>query len=259
MKWWSKTSLAKTNDNDTLVNLGQTMHDLSISGGGIAPRCCILGNRSYALAPKKYMDQRPKTEVQPFFDHVVPQVQCPPIADARGAAIPVCVVRQMTLIDACVNTLAVTVAQRDWRMPSRNTTAIMLCIILLAGLPNQEALDSTKIKVIAHLDCFIRKGGYNIKSGGKGVGAGGIKGKKRSEQTKKRISENCRGKKGGAKKAVVITIIRTGTEIQHLSVGDAATAMCVSMGPISKLARKKMKKSRCKSGEYANGWFTVRY
>ena len=138
-----------------------------------------------------------------------------------------------------------------------------VCMILLAGLPNQEALDSAEIKVIAHLDCFIQKGGYNIKTGGKGVGAGGIKGKKLSELTKKRIGDSKRGKKRGKKvneKAVVITIIRTGEEVSYSSVNDAAMAMCVSPYTINSLARKKTNKSKwCNGGRYAHRFFTARF
>lgn len=167
-------------------------------------------------------------------------------------------------------------------------------VILLAGIGQQEELDSTEIAVISHLNC-LKPGGFNLHPGGRGgphtadtrkkIGDGNrgktvskaarakmsafrkgrkrpyisalMKGKKRPD-----VSAALRGKKrpdimAAQKKPVVITI-ETGAIIIFESAGAAAKEMGLAQNTICQLANKKIKKSRCKCGAYANAYFTAR-
>jgi group I intron endonuclease len=59
-------------------------------------------------------------------------------------------------------------------------------------------------------------------------------------------------------RAVVVTL-ETGEEFGFESCQAAAKEMCTDICNISRLARKKIKKSKCKGGKYKNAYFTARY
>ena len=104
-----------------------------------------------------------------------------------------------------------------------------MCVILLAGIVQQEELNWTEIAVIGYLDCLAsgNRGsrGYNIEAGGRGF----------SKWTKKNISDSKTGKT--RQKAVVIKILETGAEFTHTSINDAAKEVG-NFASVGKLRRK---------------------
>lgn len=92
------------------------------------------------------------------------------------------------------------------------------------------------------------------------------KGKKRPPSEKHRAAMSVRkGKphseehRAKLRKAVVIKILETGSELVFSSALHAEKAMGICHTTISKLANHKMKKSKCKRGEYASAFFTARF
>ena len=76
---------------------------------------------------------------------------------------------------------------------------------------------------------------------------------------KKHSAERNAKKSAAQKKAVVMTILETGSEFLFESSLDASKEMCVSNSTISKLATKKAEKSKSKGGKYKDAFFTARY
>jgi len=121
-------------------------------------------------------------------------------------------------------------------------------VILLSGIEQQEQLDWTEIAAIGYLDSLSSgKRGYNVEAGGRGIS--------------KDMREKMSGDKTGTphKKAVMIKILKTGVEITHKSVIDAAKKMGVGRHTIRDLAINKRKQIKCKCGEYVNFFFTARF
>jgi len=124
-------------------------------------------------------------------------------------------------------------------------------VILLAGIKEQKELDSAEIALIETLITLPGKTGYNIQHGGI-IGRNGI------------MRYNCR--------AVVITILDTGSELYFDNFLEAANGMGVNDRTIVNLAnndktytkwkkgqRRPVRRWTCKCGKYLNIFFTARY
>ena len=130
-------------------------------------------------------------------------------------------------------------------------------VILLSAIEKQENLNLAEIVVIKHLNCLAPEKGYNIHPGGRGGPmpektkmkmSEAHKRRKRSERERAHIATMIESQK----KAVIITLLKTGMEMTYLSAKAAAKAMGRSGTTISELVLKKTKKSKGKGGKYDN-------
>lgn len=102
------------------------------------------------------------------------------------------------------------------------------CEILYQG----EDLDNQEIEFIKQYNSTNREYGYNLESGGhnnkhlseetKEKIRVAHKGTKHSEETKRNISESLKNNKKNNSKAIIVTEIKTGKEIEFISITEAA-------------------------------------